>query len=135
MRYKTISQISLERASIFHIGPKTGKLKYCIPAVASENERGVCGKPLLKLLHFDRCFFSGKVVPVPCGQRHFYSTLIFVPRTKIACTSIWEQCMIQHCHLTVCHHIRANAWCMLEIPAQEGFMYQEKSRHNPNASC
>lgn len=125
------------KSSYFSHELRTGKLKYCIPAAAFRKRAkasGVHGKAPLKLLHFDRCLFLGKVVLVPCGQEHFYFTSIFVLWIEAACIS-GQQRVIQHRHLLVCHHTSVSALCMLETHAQEGFMCQQNSRYNPTASC
>lgn len=134
MRYKNHQPNFSGKSSHFSRGLRTGKLKHCIPTATFRKRAkvsGVCVKAPLKPLHFDRCLFLGKVVLVPCGQKYFYSTFIFVLRTETACVSVWEQRVIQHCLLPVCHHMPANAWCMLETQAQEAFMYQQNSNTTP----
>lgn len=75
--------------------------------------------------------FLGKVILMPCKQKHFYSTFIFVLRTETACVGLWEQCVTQHCHLSVCHHMPARAWCMLETQARVASMLQQTQGTTP----
>lgn len=99
---RTTTPISLERAPVFDMGWELGNWNTVFQLPLSESKP----KPqefVAKLLHFDRCLFLGKFLLVPCGQGHFYSTSTCVLRKEAACISV-RQCVIQHCHLSVCHH-------------------------------
>lgn len=64
-------------------------------------------------------FYSEKSYWCCVGKSMF--TSIFLLRTETVCISVWEQHVVQHHHLSICHHTPVSAWCMLEIQAQKDF--------------